>query len=93
MSPQHSFSVDRLHDEDAVLVDDQGHALTVSRDQLPNGIEERIVIHVEVDSAGTPNWSTAKIDADEAKRHKRDSDELSRKLRESDQYGFLHPKE
>ena len=91
MPTLHDFSVDRLHESDAVLVDDHGRALTVPRGQLPQGIAERAVIRVEVDAAGTPNWGTAQLDPDEAKKHKRDSDELSQKLRESDQYGFIHP--
>jgi len=91
MATLHDFSVDRLHESDAVLVDDHGRAFTVPRDQLPQGIAERAVIRVDLDAAGNPNWATAEIDPDEAKKHKRDSDELSRKLRESDRYGFIHP--
>lgn len=93
MSTQQRYSVDRLHEADAVLVDDDGRALTVPRKRLPRGVEERAVVVVSVDAAGAPDWSTATVDSSEAEKHKRDSDELSRRLRESDQYGFLHPDE
>lgn len=93
MATEHSFTVDRLHEHDAVLVADSGRAFTVPLDRLPSGLEIRMTLRASVDDAGDPDWSTATIDREETERHKRPSTELSDKLRDSDEHGFLHVEE
>lgn len=90
MATEHTFAVDRLHENDAVLVADSGRAFTVQLDRLPNGLEVGMMLRASVDDAGNPDWSTATIDREETEKRKRPSTELSDKLRDSDEHGFLH---
>ncbi|MGD2134759.1 MAG: DUF3006 family protein [Gemmatimonadales bacterium] len=90
MATEQTFAVDRLHETDAVLVSDAGRACTVPLDQLPDGLEVRMVVRASVDDTGTPDWSTAAIDRDQTEKRRRASSELSEKLRDSDDHGFLH---
>jgi hypothetical protein len=93
MATEHYLAVDKVHDTDAVILDDHGRAFTVPLDQLPKGLTERAVLRVMVDDAGDPDWSSASLDTPETNRRKRLSAELTDKLREADEHGFLHPEE
>jgi hypothetical protein len=91
MEGEHYLAVDRVHESDAVIVDDHGRAFTVPLDQLPDGMEPRTILRVAVAGDGTPDWTTAAIDPEETERRKKASADLTEKLRQSDEHGFLHP--
>ncbi len=93
MASEHYLAVDKVHEADAVILDDHGRAFTVSLAELPAGLAERTVLKVVVAEDGTPDWTTAAIDNPETERRKQRSAELTEKLRSSDEHGFLHPEE
>ena len=89
MEGEHYLAVDRVHESDAVIVDDHGRAFTVPLDQLPGGLERRTILRVVVAADGTPDWTTAAVDPDETQRRKQASADLTEKLRGSDEHGRL----
>jgi hypothetical protein len=91
MADEHFLAVDKVHESDAVIVDDHGRAFTVPLAQLPPGVAERTVLRVVLGDAGTPDWSSAAVDETETRRRMRRSQELTDKLMQADEYGFLHP--
>ena len=93
MASLHHLAVDRVHEEDAVIVDDHGRAFTVPLSALPSGLVARTVLEVLVADDGMPDWSSARIDVDETQRREQRSADLTEKLRDSDEHGFLHPEE
>ncbi|UCF41023.1 MAG: DUF3006 domain-containing protein [Gemmatimonadota bacterium] len=93
MAAPHYLAVDKVHASDAVIVDDHGRAFTVPLSDLPAGLAERTVLKVIVADDGTPDWSSAEIDARETERRQQRSADLTERLRHSDDHGFLHPGE
>lgn len=93
MPREHFFAVDRVHENDAVIMDDTGRALTIPLDRLPTGVAARTVLRVSIDNEGNPHWSTAKIDEAETQRRKQAAGDLLNKLRRSDAHGFINPEE
>ncbi len=93
MASPHYLAVDKVHASDAVILDDHGRAFTVPLSELPTDLAERTVLKVVVADDGTPDWSTAEIDAGETQQRQQRSAELTEKLRDSDEHGFLHPEE
>ena len=93
MKGEHFLAVDRVHQSDAVILDDHGRAFTVPLNDLPEGVEARSVLRVVVADDGVPDWSSAAIDEGETERRKRLSADLTDELRHSDEHGFLHPEE
>jgi hypothetical protein len=91
MAAEHLYAVDKLHREDAVLVDDQGRAARVPLSDLPQELTENSVLRVPVSGDDAPDWSGATIDQDETERRKRQSADFTEKLRHSDEHGFLKP--
>ncbi len=93
MKGEHFLAVDRVHESDAVILDDHGRAFTVALNDLPEGVEARSVLRVVVADDGEPDWSSAAIDEGETERRKRLSADLTNELRGSDEHGFLHPED
>lgn len=93
MKGEHFLAVDRVHESDAVILDDHGRAFTVPLNALPDGVEARSVLRAVVADDGEPDWSSAAIDEGETERRKRLSADLTDKLRGSDEHGFLHPED
>jgi hypothetical protein len=91
MPSLHLYAVDRVHDPDAVLVDDTGRAVTLALDRLPPGIAVGTVLRVAVDEAGTAEWESAVIDEEETERRRKKSAELTERLRHSGPHGFIDP--
>ena len=93
MKGEHFLAVDRVHQSDAVILDDHGRAFTVPLNDLPEGVEVRSVLRVVVADDGVPDWSSAAIDEGETERRKRLSADLTDELRGSGEHGFLNPKD
>ncbi|MFQ6044851.1 MAG: DUF3006 domain-containing protein [Gemmatimonadales bacterium] len=93
MATEHLYFVDQIEAGKAVLVDDTGRATSVPLDQLPDGLEERVVLRAAVDESHGVDWASATVDIEETERRKRASGALLEKLRETDEYGFITPPE
>jgi len=89
----HIWVVDTVHSDKIVLVCDDGRAATASPTQLPDGLEDRMVLEVESDAQGQPDWTTANVDAEETDRRRKQSADFVEKLRKSDEHGFLQSPE
>ncbi len=81
------YAVDRIAGEDVTLISDDGRAVSRTRDQLPDGLEEGSVVRVSVDDRGIPDWSTARLDPEETKRRRRAARGILDELRERDPGG------
>jgi len=90
MAATRFWTVDHVGKSDVVLVDDEGRATTLPQARLPAGIAKLSVLAVEIDAAGTPDWTTAAIDDAETERRRRKSEEIGSKLRYSDPKGFIY---
>ncbi len=80
MAPERHYIVDRIKGEQATLLNDEGHATSVALDLLPSGLEDGSVLHVTLDSDGTPDWSSAQIDQSETEERRRLSSQILKKL-------------
>ncbi len=89
MSVLHYYVVDRVHDDNAVVVDDMGRAVTVPAVLLPERIVEGSVLRVPVTGEAEAQWSRARIDDEEVDRRRRRSAEFAEQLRHSDEHGFI----
>ena len=89
----HLWIIDKLHEDKIVLVCDDGRAAAVPPASLPPTVETAMVLRVDSDAHGEPDWGSAAIDTEETERRRRRSAEMVRKLRQSDQHGFIHPPE
>ena len=70
--PRRYYAVTRINAQVALLADDDGSQIAVPLNRLPRGTASGAVLLVPLDHAGTPAWSQATIDAEEAKRRLRD---------------------
>ncbi|UCG85681.1 MAG: hypothetical protein JSW71_17390 [Gemmatimonadota bacterium] len=68
------YTVTSINGPTALLVDDDRHQIAVPLTRLPRATSKGCLLLVPLDSAGTPTWSGARIDEDEAKRRLRDID-------------------
>lgn len=80
MASTRYYAVDQLNGQIAVLADDEGRSVALPVSRLPKGVKKGSVLSIHLDNAGTPSWSSAEIDADEAKRR---ADEAERSDKES----------
>jgi hypothetical protein len=71
MKGEHFLAVDRVHENDAVILDDHGRAFTVPLKELPEGVAARSVLRVVVADDGEPDWASAAVDEGETERRKR----------------------
>ncbi len=76
MASTRFYAVDKLNGQIAVLADDIGRSIALPIARLPRGITEGCVLSIRLDNAGTPAWSTAQIDEDEAQRRSADAARL-----------------
>ncbi len=76
MATTRFYAVDQLNGQIAVLADEKGRSVALPIARLPKGITEGCVLSIRLDSAGTPAWSTAEIDEDEAQRRSADAARL-----------------
>lgn len=53
------YAVDRIENDLAVLLDDEGTGFAVPLTQLPLALREAMVLSVRTGEDGRPNWSTA----------------------------------
>lgn len=84
---ERTYVVDRIEDDLAVLVADEGGQITVPRDRLPRGAREGAVLRVPRDEHGRPDWASARLDPAEAARRRREAEETLRKLGRRDPGG------
>lgn len=90
METQMLFVVDRREGDFFVLVDDNGTALDVRRDDLPSKCQhEGAVIRVPVDDRGNHAWKSAVRDEAEEKSRKKEAEERLRRLKQSDTGGDI----
>ncbi len=82
MPARHFFAVDRIEGQIARLVDDEERRIAVPVVRLPRGVTAGDVLSIPLDDAGTPAWSAARIDADEAKRRLGEAKRLLKEMKE-----------
>ncbi len=72
--PKRYYAITSINGPTAVLVDDDGHRVAVPLNRLPRAVSRGSLLLVPLNSAGTPAWSDAGIDEEEAERRLRDPD-------------------
>jgi hypothetical protein len=90
MSSVAYWTVDHIGADRAVVVDDQGRAVTLSPTVLPSGVEKLTVLRIDVPDDGEIDWSNAAVDHEETDRRRRHSEDISKRLRLSDPQGFIY---
>lgn len=83
------FTVDRVHEREATLLDEHARALTLPLTELPERLQENTVLRVPVSEWGQPEWQAARIDVDETERRRNESAQIAEKLRHSGPHGFI----
>jgi hypothetical protein len=73
MASTRYYAVDQISGQIAVLADDEGRNVALPLARLPKGISAGCVLSIRLDNAGTPAWSTAEIDVEEASRRSDDA--------------------
>jgi len=68
MASHRYYAVDHVNGQIAVLADDEGRSVALPLTRLPKGVTKGCVLSIRLDNAGTPAWSSAEIDDEEAKR-------------------------
>jgi hypothetical protein len=81
------FAVDKISAEKAILVDDEGRALSIPLSQFQGGIAETMVLRVPLNEGGEPNWYAAVVDTQETERRRRKSQQFLRALQEHEPGG------
>lgn len=84
MPTEQFYIVDRIKEEQAVLLDDEGHAMSVTLDQIPSGASRGSVLRVTLTADRAPDWSSAQIDEAETEKRRRQSGEILKKLEEGE---------
>jgi hypothetical protein len=82
MASTRYYAVDQINGQIAVLADDEGRNIALPLARLPKGVSTGCVLSIRLDNAGTPAWSTAEIDEEEAQRRSADADRLNSELKE-----------
>ncbi len=78
------YAVDKINGQIAVLADDEGRNVALPLSRLPRGVAAGCVLLIRLDNAGTPAWSSAEIDEEEAKRRSEEAARLSAEPKESE---------
>ncbi len=76
------YMVDRISAREAVLVDDQGRAVTIPLGHFRRGIAENMVLRVPVEDGTTLDWASATVDQDETERRALRAHAMLEQLRE-----------
>jgi hypothetical protein len=87
MAAEKFYTVDRIEEEQAILVGDAGDELNVALGELPKGLAEGTVLRVPLAAAGDLDWPSARIDADETERRLNEAERLLSDLRRRDPGG------
>ena len=82
MSSNRYYAVEQLNGQIAVLADDEGKSVALPVSRLPKGVVQGCVLSIRLDNAGTPSWSSAEIDEDEAKRRSEETERLDDELKD-----------
>jgi hypothetical protein len=75
------YAVNEINGQIAVLADEKGRNVALPLSRLPKGVTTGCVLSIRLDKAGTPAWSSAEIDDDEARRRAADAETLSTRLK------------
>ncbi len=78
------YAVDKINGQIAVLADDEGRNVALPLSRLPKGVTAGCVLSISLDNAGTPAWSSAEIDEEEAKRRSEEAARLSAESKEKE---------
>jgi hypothetical protein len=82
MASNSYYAVARINGQIAVLADDQGRNVALPLSRLPKGLTAGCVLSIRLDNAGTPAWSSAEIDYEEARRRIEDAERLENELKD-----------
>ena len=82
MASTRYYAVDHVNGQIAVLADDEGRSVALPLARLPRGATKGCVLSIRLDNAGTPNWSSAEIDEEEAKRRSTDAERVNEALKD-----------
>jgi len=82
MASTRYYAVVQLNGQIAVLADDEGRSVAFPVSRLPKGVTKGCVLSIRLDNAGTPAWSSAEIDEDEAKRRSAGAERLNEELKD-----------
>ena len=82
MASTRYYAVDQLNGQIAVLADDEGRSVALPVARLPKGVKKGCVLLIRLDNAGTPAWSSAEIDEDEAERRVAENERLTKELKD-----------
>jgi hypothetical protein len=82
MASTRYYAVDQITGQIAVLADDEGRNVALPLSRLPKGVAAGCVLSIRLDKAGTPAWSSAEIDDEEAKRRSEEAERLGAELKE-----------
>ena len=82
MASTRYYAVDQLNGQIAVLADDEGRSVALPLARLPKGVTKGCVLAIRLDNAGTPAWSSAEIDEEEAKRRSEETERLNEELKD-----------
>ena len=82
MSSTRYYAVDQLNGRIAVLADDEGRSVALPVARLPKGVTKGCVLLIRLDNAGTPAWSSAEIDEDEASLRAAEAEKLDEKFKD-----------
>jgi hypothetical protein len=82
MATTRYYAVDQINGQIAVLADDEGRNVALPLARLPKGITAGCVLSISLDNAGTPAWSSAEIDEEEARRRSADAERMNSDLKE-----------
>ena len=82
MASTRYYTVDQLNGQIAVLADDDGRSVALPVARLPKGVKKGSILAIRLDNAGTPSWSSAEIDEDEAKRRSEETERLNEELKD-----------
>jgi len=82
MASTRYYAVNQINGQIAVLADDEGRQVALPLARLPKGVTAGLVLSIRLDSAGTPSWSSAEIDFEEATRRAEDEEKLNNDLKD-----------
>lgn len=89
MSTERVYVVDRFEGHIAVLDEDAGQIVNVSRASLPHQAKEGDVLRVPLDADASENWALAYIDAPETRRRRAEAEQTRDELSRLDRGGEL----
>lgn len=81
------YAVDRIENDLAVLLDDEGTGFAVPLTQLPLALREGMVLAIRHGADGHPDWSTAVHDQTEEQWRLEDAARRLERLRQRDPGG------